>query len=224
MLRPGSFSMILSRGLLVTVRNKVVEHLFGLQWEGVGRYSIGVPIEQVAHTRKELFALQGIQPPSRTPDVERMFTIRIRAGKGAIMRQLGTFGDPDRQYLKPRFIRINRVKGTPNQKGTVIRYHVPILGLTFHIALETVVQDRYLVYRVLDGMGKGGILAFVIDEMKPGVSLLTTYVAFNFPRGKGLGRLGWWFVRRIFPRSAHDVVWNHSLCEIKRLAVQDAQG
>jgi len=223
MLRPASFGLILSRGLLVTFRNEIVEHLFGLDWKGVGRYSIGVPVEQVARTRKELFALQGIQAPSRTPDVERMFSIRIRAGKEAIMKQLGAFGDPDRQYLKPRFIKIERIEGAPNEKGTVIRYHVAVLRLTFHVRLETVVPERYLVYRVLDGMGEGGIFAFVVDEMKAGVSLLTTYVAFNFPRGRRMGRIGWWFVRQIFPRSAHDVVWNHSLCEIKRLAVQDAQ-
>jgi flavin-dependent dehydrogenase len=223
MLRPASFGLILTRGLLITLRNQVIEHLFGLDWRSVGRYSIGVPVEQVASTRRELFALQGIEPPSRAPHVERMFTIRIRARRGAITRLLGTFGEPDRQYLKPRFVQIRRVSGVPNQVGTVVRYHVPALRLTAHVALEEVVPDRRLVYRVVDGMGKGGIFAFVIDEMKPGVSLLTAYVAFDLPKGKGLGRLGWWLMRRVFPRSAHDVVWNHSLCEIKRLAEQNDQ-
>jgi hypothetical protein len=222
-LHPASLWLILTGGLLVTVRNQLTERLFGLDWRGVGRYSTGVPLEDVERKRRELFALQGAEPPSRAPDMERMYTIRIRAGKDAVLKQLGAFGDPDRQYLKPRFVHIRRTAGDANQVGTTIRYDVPLLRMSFGVALERVVPGRYLLYRILDGMGRGGILAFVTDEMKPGVSLLTIYVGFDFPRVRGLGRLGWWFGRRLLPQFAHDVVWNHSLCEIKRLAELDEQ-
>ena len=42
------------------------------------------------------------------------------------------------------------------------------------------------------------------------------YVAFNFRRGRRpLTRPFWWLVRRLFPAFVHDVIWNHSLCELK---------
>ncbi len=221
MLAPGSLWLIGTGGLLITFRNQVTERLFGLRWKGVGRYATGVPLEEMERTRRELFALRGVQQPARPPQMERMYTIRIRAGKEAILKQLGAFGDPDRQYLKPRFVQIRRLQGAPNEVGTVIGYRVRVLRLAFRVALEQVAPGRYLLYRILDGMGRGGLFAFVLDELKPAVSLLTVYVGFDFPRGRGLGRLGWAIGRRIFPPFAHDVVWNHSLCEIKRLAEQD---
>ena len=70
-------------------------------------------------------------------------------------------------------------------------------------------------------MGKDGILAFVLDELRPGVNLLTIYVGFDFPKGRGIGRLGWAIGRRLFPEFAHNVVWNHSLCQIRHLAEMD---
>ena len=153
--------------------------------------------------------------------MESLFTVRIRASKDAIIRQLGAFGDPDRRYLKPRFLRISRVAGAPNQLGTIIRYDVRLLRLSFSLGLEKVVPGRYLLYRIVEGMGKGGILAFALDELRPGVSLLSIYVGFDFPRGRGLGRIGWAIGRRIFPGFAHDVVWNHSLCQIRQQAELD---
>jgi flavin-dependent dehydrogenase len=228
MMAPGALWLILVGGLLITIRNQATEFLFGLKWKGVGRYATGVPLEELERMRQELAGLPEPAPlvapqplASRPPEMERMYTIRVRASKDAILRQLGAFGDPDRHYLKPRFVRINRLTGLPNQVGTVIRYRVGILGLEFSVGLEWVEPDRYLLYRILDGMGRGGILAFVLGELKPGVNLLTVYVGFNFARGRGLRRLGWAVGRRIFPKFAHDVVWNHSLCEIKRLAEED---
>ncbi|NLV72625.1 MAG: hypothetical protein GXY46_08525 [Actinobacteria bacterium] len=218
MLHPASLWLILTGGLLLTLRDIVTETLFGLDWTGVPRYGTGVPVEQVEETRNALFAVQGVEPPPRAPQMESMFTVRIRAGKKAILKQLGAFGDPDREYLKPRFVRIHRVTGEPNQVGTVIRYSIPMLRLSFSVGLESVVPDRYLLYRIVEGMGEGGILAFLLDELRPGVSLLTIYVGFDFPRGRGLGRIGWAMGRRLFPEFAHDVVWNHSLCQIRHLA------
>jgi hypothetical protein len=162
--------------------------------------------------------MQGLEAPAKPPHVERMFSIRIRAGEDSILRQLGAFGDLDREYFKPRFIKIRRTSGLPNEVGTTIRYEVP-LGLSFNLGLTRVAEGRYLLYRILDGFGRGGVFAFDIDELKPGVNLLTTYVGFDFPRGTGVfSRVAWMLMRRFFPRFAHDVVWNHSLCKIKQLA------
>lgn len=108
--------------------------------------------------------------------------------------------------------------------GSVIRYDVPLLRLSFSMTLETVEPDRYLLYRITEGMGEGGVLAFVLDELRPGVSLLTVYVGFDFPEGRGVGRLGWAIGRRIFPEFAHEVIWNQALCELRHLAEMDEDG
>jgi hypothetical protein len=45
---------------------------------------------------------------------------------------------------------------------------------------------------------------------------LSIYVAFNFERGRNpFTRVFWWGFRLLFPAFAHDVLWNHSLCELK---------
>jgi len=221
MLHPSSIWQILTGGVFVTIRDVLTEHIFGLDWTGIPRYMTGVPVERVEETRRALFAVQGLEPPERAPDVESMFSIRIRAGKQAVLRQLGAFGDPERQYLKPRLLKIRRLKGKPNEVGTVIRYDVPLARLHFSVALEKVEPERYLLYRIVEGLGEGGILAFMLDEFRPGVSLLTIYVGFDFPRGRGMGRIGWALARWLFPDFAHHVVWNHSLCQIRRLAELD---
>ncbi|OFW58657.1 MAG: hypothetical protein A2133_08010 [Actinobacteria bacterium RBG_16_64_13] len=225
MLRPATLWLILVGGLLITFRNRAAELVFGLDWTGVGRYSTGVPLEDVGRKRRELFLVQGLEPPARAPHMERMYSIRIQAGNDAILRQVGAFGDPDRQYLTPRLVHIQRTAGVANQVGTVIHYEVVPWGPSFSVVLERLVEGRYLLYRVRDGLGRGGILAFDIDQVKPDLNVLTIYVAFDFPKGKGwLRRLGWSLVHRMFPKFVHDVVWNHSLCKIKQLAEQDEAG
>jgi hypothetical protein len=221
MLHPASVWRIFAGGLILTFRDIATEWLFGLDWTDIPRYGTGVPLERVEQTRKALFAVQGMEPPSQAPHMESMFTIRIRASKDAVLRQLGAFGDPDRKYLWPRWVKIGRVTGTPNELGTVIRYDVKILRLYFCVGLEKMDPERYLLYRIVEGMGQGGILAFVLDELRPGVSLLTIYVGFDFPKSRGLARIGWAIGRRLFPEFAHDVIWNHSLCQIRHLAEMD---
>lgn len=222
MFQPGAIWLILTGGLLATVRNQATEALFGLDWEGFGRFQTGVPLEQVDRKRLELFtALQAV-PPKTRPHLERVFSIQIRADEDAVFRQLGTFGDPDRGYFHPRFIHVHRVSGRPNEVGTVIRYDLALGMISFGVRLERLVPDKYLLYRILDGFGKGGIFAFDVARPKPGVSLLTTYVGFDFPRGQNLlGRVGWALARRLFPLFAHDALWNHSLCRIKHLSELD---
>ncbi len=222
MLHPASLWLILVGGLVMTLLDRLTEFVFGLDWSEVGRYPVGVPAEEVGPKRQQLFSMLGLDPPERPPQVERLFSIRIRAGREAIVRELGAFGDADRAYFKPRFIKITRTAGSPNEVGTTIRYIVP-LGLSFDLALTRVVEGRYLLYRILSGFGQGGVFAFDIGEIKPGLNLLTTYVGFDFNPGRGLLRRPFSaLVRWFFPRFAHDVVWNHSLCKIKQLVEGDA--
>lgn len=219
MFHPASMWLIFTGGLLATIRNKTTERVFGLDWAGFGRYPTGVPLEEVEPKRRELFSLLGLEPPTTPPQVEEMFSIQIRADADAVLRQLGAFGDPGRGYFTPRLIHVHRTAGGANEIGTVIRYDMVLGRLSFDVRLEKIVSGRYLLYRILNGFGRGGIFAFDINKTKPGVSLLTIYVGFDFPRGRGvLGRLGWAAGRRLFPQFAHNVVWNHSLCRIKHLA------
>jgi hypothetical protein len=154
--------------------------------------------------------------------MERMYSIRIRAGISAIKRQLGKFGDADRQYFKPRLIQVRRTSGEANEIGCTIHYDVTPSWLSFSVVLEKIVEGRYLLYRVIDGFARGGILVFDIDPVRPGVNLLTIYVGFDFPQGsRPLSRLGWRVGRSIFPAFVHDVIWNHSLCRMKDLAELD---
>jgi flavin-dependent dehydrogenase len=218
MVHPASVRLILAGGLVGTVLDRLAEIVFGLDWTGVGRYPIGVPAEEVGPKREQLFTMLDLEPPAGRPDVERMFSIRIHASHEAIMSELGAFGDYDPRFFKLRFVKALRIVGAPNEIGATIRYNVP-LGLSFSLALTKVVDGRYLLYRILDGFGRGGVFAFDIEQSKPGVNLLTTYVGFDLPHDGGLLRRAFWaLVRRFFPRVAHDAVWNHTLCKIRQLA------
>lgn len=222
MFHPASIGSMVTGGLLVTARNYGTERVFGLKWGEFGRHPTGVAVERVASKRREILAVMGVPEPERRPQVERMYSIRIRADAAAIQRQLGKFGDPDRQYFTPRFIQVRRTAGKANHVGSTIRYQVTPSWLSFGVVLERIVQGRYLLYRVVDGFARDGILVFDIDRIRTGVNLLTIYVGFDFPQGGGpMARLGWRLARSIFPGFVHDVLWNHSLCKMKDLAELD---
>jgi flavin-dependent dehydrogenase len=217
MFHPATVWLILVGGALVTARNYLTERLFGLNWTGFGRFSTGVPIEDVEQKRSEIIEVLGIRPFRRAPEFERMYSIRIKAHDARVLHQLGKFGDSDRQYFTPRLIQVHRTAGNANEVGNTIRYDLFPRWLSFSVVLEKVVAARYLLYRVRGGFAQHGILAFDIDPEKAG-GLLTIYVAFDFPRSKRLfKRLAWGLFRRLFPAFLHDVLWNHSLCKIKHL-------
>jgi flavin-dependent dehydrogenase len=219
MLRPASLASVATGGVLVTARNYGTERLFGLRWEEFGRYPTGVAVEDVHSKRRQIFAAMGLREPERRPQVENMYSIRVRADAATILRQLGEFGDSDRQYFTPRFIRVRRRAGGPNEVGCIIGYQVTPSWLSFSVVLEKVVEGHLLLYRVLDGFARGGILVFDIEAVRPGVNLLTIYVGFDFPRGDGrLQRLGWRLGGALFPAFVHDVLWNQSLCKLRHLA------
>jgi hypothetical protein len=227
MFHPAAVASVLSGGLLATIRNYATERMLGLVCGGIGRYSTGVALERVERKRGEILAVLGVRSPERTPQVEKMYSIRIKAEPAVILRQLGKFGDPEREYFTPRLIEVHRTAGRPNEVGSRIRYEVTPSWLSFTMVLEEIVEERYLLYRVVDGFPRGGIMAFDIDRLRTGVSLLTSYVAFDFPKGtSSLGRLGRRLGRLIFPAFVHDVLWDHSLCKIKYLAEldEDTQG
>jgi hypothetical protein len=131
---------------------------------------------------------------------------------------LEKFGDEDRQYLKPRAMNIYRTNGHANRVGSIIHYDMPLGFLSVSIVLEKVIDYQFLLYRILDGFAKGGILVFDIQEKENGLCILSIYVAFDFPSGTNyIHKFFWYILRRCFPAFVHDVVWNHALCKIKHI-------
>ena len=65
-------------------------------------------------------------------------------------------------------------------------------------------------------------MIFEIEDLPEDVCALSIYVAFNFRRGATwLRRSFWRLFRRLFPAFVHDVIWNHSLCQLKDLAEKE---
>jgi flavin-dependent dehydrogenase len=219
MFHPIAIWRVLVGGAIITMRNYVTERIFGLRWKGLGRYPTGVPRQDVEQRREDIIAALGVRPFGREPDIESMYSIRVRSDDAAILRQLEKFGDEEREYFTPRFIHVRQTAGVPNQVGSTIRYDVTPRWYSFSVVLEKVIRGRHMLYRALDGFSQGGILAFDIDRRGPASSVLTIYVAFDFPKPHNpLKRLVWWVFGLTFPSFVHDVLWNHALCKLKHLA------
>jgi flavin-dependent dehydrogenase len=216
MFQPETLWGLLSRGGCVTLRNLIIEAVFGLRWRGIQRYPTAVRAELVAARRDALLAL--LQGPrgfaAGRPEFERTYTIAVRCDEGTLFRHLGQLGDADRRWLRPRWVGIRRVRGNRNEPGCVIEYRIFAGLLRFRVELEQIVADRLLVYRVCGGFPDGGMLAFTVD---PGPRCsLSIYLGFDYARGISLlSRPLWRLFRLLFPESVHDVIWNHALCELK---------
>ncbi|HEY3322326.1 MAG TPA: hypothetical protein VGP72_17825 [Planctomycetota bacterium] len=221
MMTPATLWRIFTGGALVTLRNYLTELFFGLKWEGFGRFTTGVAKEQFEIKRAafaRMLAETGVAVPSR-PEFERMYTIRIRASQDRVWNQLGRFGEADRGYCLPRWVEIQRISGTPNEPGCVIRYRLKGSRLAFSLELERIAGSHLAVYRVRDGFARGGVLLFEIEPTAKQSCNLSIYVAFALERGRTwVTRPLWWAFRALFPSFAHDVIWNQSLCQLKQLA------
>lgn len=225
MFHPATLGRIAVGGVLVTLRNLAAELVFGLKWEGFGRFPTGIPKEVFETKRRQFDDVFDADDPQRRPDFESMYSIRIRGTREQILHQLGKFGDRDRQYLWPRMVKVHRTEGKANQLGSVVQYDLPLRLLSFSVLLECVTEKRRLVYRVMDGFARGGVLIFDLKEIRQGVFLLSTYVGFSFPRPPNpIKRLAWLAFRLAFPGFVHDVVWNHSLCKLKDLVETEDDG
>jgi hypothetical protein len=200
MVHPLTAWSIGTGGLLVTMRNYLAEMFFGLRWKGFGRHTTGVHKELLDEKRQQFMSLISstrTEFPLRQ-DFERMYTIKVRAPADRIFMELGRFGDEE------------------NREGSLIRYNVTPRFLAFDLRLEHGEPGHHLVYRVLDGFARGGVMVFEIEAIGPGQCGLSIYVTFDFPTGSGpLSRPLFGALRLLFPAFAHDVIWNHSLCELK---------
>jgi hypothetical protein len=207
-------------GGAVTMRNVAVERLLGLRWGEYGRYPTVVLKEKRRAVKQDLAARLGM-PLGESPDVERMYVIKIRGSQDEIMRQLARFGDVDAPFLNLRLVEVRRIEGTPNQVGSVIRYGTPIPSLNVELRLTRTKRGETLLYQLDERFTDHGKLVVDVAPTRDGNCKLTVYAAFDFKRGKRLaGRILWRGIRRLFPKFVHDIVWNHALCTIKERVEQ----
>ena len=224
MFHPNSVWSIFAGGLLLTIRNFLTEQAFGLRWHKLGRYPTGLHKENMEERREELLRVNRPRFGQGRSAFESIYAITIKSESDKIFRYLGTFGERSRGYFKPRRLKVERTTGRPNEPGSLIRYKTPSRFLDFQVTLESRVEDKTLVYRVKDGFAEGGILIFDIEKEKPGVFVLSIYVAFEFARGKRWAeKIFWFFFRHFFPGFVHDVLWNHSLCQLKDIIEKDLE-
>ncbi len=221
MIHPATLWLILSGGGWITLRNYLTERFFNLSWEGFGRFTTGVAKEQL-ETKRAVFRRELVEAGVAVPDrleLERMYTIRIRAPAAKVLHQLGRFGEADRGYLRPRWVQIQRTEGLPNELGCVIRYEIFSHRFSFCLELERILAGHLVVYRVRDGFARGGVLLFEVERAATETSNLSIYVAVNFVPGRtAMTRPLWWLFRHVFPGFVHDVLWNHSLCQLRSIA------
>jgi hypothetical protein len=204
--------MIIYGGSFITLRNYITELVFGLRWGNLRRLTTGVAKEifeeKAIKITGEFWVNQGI----KSLDFKSAYSIRISSTPEKIFRELGKFGDNDRKYFNPRFIKVYRVSGDRNEPGSILRYNIILKQLSFNLRLVEPVPGQCLRYQIMDGFGRGGVLIFEIDGLLKGSreingeQVLSIFVGFNFSNQ---------LLRFIFPSFMHDVLWNHSLCQLK---------
>jgi len=139
----------------------------------------------------EIFFGLGIKL-NKSPEMERMYAIKIRASSKKIFKELGKFGDPDSKFLRLRFVDIKRVSGLPNQKGFIVRYGLGMLPISMDIHLVKTIPGKALLYEPTELFTKQGKLLFDITPTKDGNNRLVLYTAFDFKKGSGpLTRIFW---------------------------------
>lgn len=209
-------------GAAKTFRNMLTECFFGIRWRTYGRYPTVILKEKRPYFKTGIAAPLGIQLDA-SPEMERMYAIKIRAPAEAIFKELGKFGDPDSAFLKLRFVEVARVSGSPNTVGAVVRYRLRMAPVAMDIRLARCIPDRSLLYEPAELFALRGRLLFDITPTRDGNHRLVVYTAFDFRKGNHpLGRIFWRALRWLFPEYAHDVVWNHAVCAIKAEAERRA--
>ena len=202
-------------GARKSARNILTERFFGIRWGTHGRYPTVILREKRDSFKKSIEASLGIRL-NPSPDMERMYAVKIRATAQEIFSVLGTFGEVDGKMLQLRFVQVRRVAGEPNQVGSVVQYRLRRSPVTMDLRLVQAIPDQALLYDVQEVFANHGKLIFDIRPTGDGNHRLVVYTAFDFKRGETpAGRLFWRSFRWLFPEYAHDVVWNHTLCQIK---------
>lgn len=220
MVRPATLWLILWGGVYTTLRNGLGEWVFGLDWRGINRVPTAVSRREFKARRVAVLPDQvrsGLA--GRLPEFECMYTIHIRSAPERVRALLAQFGEEDRPYLQPRWVKIRRTAGEPLEAGSVISYTVFGGFISFSIELQPDTGDNLIVYKVRDGFANGGAFVFEVEPLPSGYCDFTIYLAFDYARGSTFaGRVYWRLFKLLFPEFIHEVLWNHALCELKHSA------
>ena len=204
----------LLRGAFLTLRNVIVEYIFGLKWGEYGRYPTVLLKERREVVKEQLGASLG-SPLETAPDFEAMYAIMIRGSFEEILGEIARFGHPDARYLQLRIVDVRWVGGVPNEVGSEVQYLMPLVGLKACLKLTQRVRNETLMYELSEDLCTGGKLIFNLAPTKGGTRLVI-YAAFDYRRGKNLmTKILFRTARALYPGFIHDVVWNHALCTIK---------
>ena len=219
----GPVFLSILTGMFKTFRNILTEIFFGLHWEDYGRSPTVIIKEKRDYIKQSIALPLGIKL-NKSPEMERMYAIKIRASSKRIFKELGRFGDPGSKFLRLRFVDIKRISGLPNQTGFIVRYGLGILPISMDIRLIQAIPEKALLYEPAELFTKQGKLLFDITPTKDGNNRLVLYTAFDFKKGKTpWARMFWKCFKFAFPGYAHDVVWNHAICCIKGEAEKKAK-
>jgi hypothetical protein len=225
MLRPATLWMILWGGFYVTIRNRIAEIFFGLDWQGIGRVPTVVSVRELEVKRASLRVREtGSISNARLPEFECIYTVRVRSSAEDAIALLAEFGEEGRPYLNPRWVRIRRSQGEPLQAGCIIQYSVFGGLISFSIEQQSGWEENKLAYRVRDSFAHGGDFIFEVEPLPDGCCDVTVYLAFDYARGDTLfSKIYWNLFRLMFPEFVHDVLWNHALCEFKHTVEKKIQ-
>ncbi|MDM8539277.1 hypothetical protein QUF70_21185, partial [Desulfobacterales bacterium HSG17] len=203
------------KGAYKTVRNILTEIFFNINWEKYGRYPTVIIKEKRDYIKRSIAEHLGINLDD-TPEMERIYAIKIRASAEIIFEELGRFGDAKGKFLRLRFVDVKRTSGESNQEGSVVSYCSKILPVSMKIRLNRCIPGKSLFYVPEELFAVNGKLIFDICPTKDGNNRLVIYTGFDFRKGKrSISRIFWKYFKKIFPEYAHDVIWNHAICCIK---------
>ncbi len=205
----------LLRGSVKTMRNRLTEEFFGLNWEAYGRYPTVILKDKRTYIKESISGPLDITLDA-CPEMERMYAIKIRASAKTIFRELGRFGTLEGKFLRLRFVDVKRVSGTANREGAVVRYRLSRLPVAMDIRLGKSIEGKSLLYEPSELFTRRGRLLFDITPTRDGNNRLVIYTAFDFKKGRNpVSKMFWRGFKHVFPDYAHDVVWNHAICCIK---------
>lgn len=217
-IRPATLWLILKGGVYVTLRNWLTERFFGIHWRNVPRVMTGVSKDDLEKRRGSLLRERTwADSIGSRPEFECIYSVRLRTRAENALALLAEFGEESRPYLTPRWVKIHRTAGETLQQGSVIQYRI-FWGLLALEIEQQISRENLIVYKINGGFSHDGMFCFEVESLPSGYCLLTTYLVFDYARGKGFfSRLFWSAFRGLFPEYIHDVLWNHALCKFKQV-------
>jgi flavin-dependent dehydrogenase len=214
MIRPRTLWQIFSTGFLVTLRSSGWETIFGLNWHGLGRFPVVVNQEQML---EKLAAFPTVSARRRV----YLYVIDVKRGPNKLLKVLYQFGEPNRPFLTPRMVNIQRREGSFDNENAIIDFRMFGGLIQFAIVQIPSGSPDTLHFKVKGGFADSGDFLFSVDPISKGNSRLSVLLSFDYPTGSNpMEFIFWKLFALLFPSSIHEIIWNHALCELKQATEQ----